>query len=444
MIRPTRRAALLFAISIPITALLISTAREIWYISLFYPAAVAALVVGDALEALRPSRLEISVTHPRQIFLGTNSGVKVEATISEYERPVRFEAILVAGGELDAPEIISGTSGSNREGARDFSGCIIFLPIIPQRRGTVVIEKVRLRWTSPMGLARFTTSSRVNGAVDVVPDIKGVYEAALRFFSHDAEYGQKSQRMHGDGTEFDKLRDYEQGMDNRFIDWKSSARHRKILCKEFSQERNHHVVIGFDAGRLMTEPLDGMPKLDQAIRAGLLLGWVSLYSGDFVGGCSFDVRFRNFLKPERGMTHFKRFQHFAAGMAYRTEETNFTLGIAELNSRLKKRSLVVLFTEFVDTIQAELLIESLQWMVRRHVVIFVTSRDPLLTSLRDAEPRDFGDVARAVISGDLLRERGIVLERIARMGVHCLDVTVTNMGTALLNRYLTIKSKGLL
>ncbi|MCL1941481.1 MAG: DUF58 domain-containing protein, partial [Synergistaceae bacterium] len=272
----------------------------------------------------------------------------------------------------------------------------------------------------------------------------GIYDEALRFFSRDVEYGLKSQRMHGDGTEFDNLRDYEQGMDYRFIDWKSSARHRKILCKEFRQERNHHIVIGFDTGRLMTEPLDGIPKLDRAIRAGLLLGWVSLYSGDFLGGCGFDLRFRNFIKPGRGMPYFNRFQHFAAGLAYQTDETNFTLGIAELNSRLTKRSLVVLFTEFVDTIQAELLIESLQWMVRRHVVIFVSLRDPLLLSLRDANPRDFGDVARAVISGGFLRERGIVLERIARMGVHCLDVTAANIGTALLNRYLMIKQKGLL
>ncbi|MCL2683941.1 MAG: DUF58 domain-containing protein [Synergistaceae bacterium] len=444
MIRPTQRAVLLLSLSIPIAVLVVSNARGLWYISLYYPVAVAALILSDTLAALRPSGVEISVTYPRQIFLGSKSAAKTEVTLSGYEKPLRFEAILEATGELGPPKIVSGMSGPGGSHANGFGGCVIFLPIIPLRRGTVVVEYVWLRWTSPMGLTGFMISSRVNGAIDVVPDIKGIYEAALRFFSRDAEYGLKSQRMHGDGTEFDNLCDYEQGMDYRFIDWKSSARHRKILCKEFRQERNHHVVIGFDTGRLMTEPLNGMPKLDRAIRAGLLLGWVSLYSGDFLGGCGFDVRFRSFIKPGRGKPYFNRFQHFAAELAYRTDETNFTLGIAELNSRLTKRSLVVLFTEFVDSIQAELLIESLKWTVRRHAVILVSLRDPLLTSLRDANPRDFGDVARAVISGDFLRERGIVLERIARMGVHCLDVTAANMGTALLNRYLMIKQKGLL
>ena len=443
MIRPTRRAVLLFAVSVPIAVLVVSAARGMWYVSLYYPIIVAALFLADTTAALWPARVEISVTFPRQIFLGSRGAAKVEVIIMDYERPVRFEAILDSTGELGTPKILSGMSGLDGN-ANDSGRCVVLLPIIPLRRGTIVVERVWLRWTSPMGLAGFMTSSRVDGVIDVIPDIKGIYDEALRFFSRDVEYGLKSQRMHGDGTEFDNLRDYEQGMDYRFIDWKSSARHRKILCKEFRQERNHHIVIGFDTGRLMTEPLDGIPKLDRAIRAGLLLGWVSLYSGDFLGGCGFDLRFRNFIKPGRGMTYFNRFQHFAAGLAYQTDETNFTLGIAELNSRLTKRSLVVLFTEFVDTIQAELLIESLQWMVRRHVVIFVSLRDPLLTSLRDADPRDFGDVARAVISGGFLRERGIVLERIARMGVHCLDVTAANIGTALLNRYLMIKQKGLL
>jgi uncharacterized protein (DUF58 family) len=194
----------------------------------------------------------------------------------------------------------------------------------------------------------------------------------------------------------------------------------------------------------MTEPVDGFPKLDHAVNAGLLLGWVSLYNGDLLGGCGFDARFRNFIKPGRGMPYFAQFQRFTADLAYRTEETNFTLALAELNSRLKRRALVVLFTEFVDLISAELLIESLQWMTRRHAVVFVTMRDSTLTRLRAAQPDNFSRIAEAVIADDFLRERSIVLERVARLGVHCLDVPARGISAALLNRYLLIKQRGLL
>jgi uncharacterized protein (DUF58 family) len=144
------------------------------------------------------------------------------------------------------------------------------------------------------------------------------------------------------------------------------------------------------------------------------------------------------------MTYFMKVQHFTASLSYRTEETNFTLGLTELNSRLQRRALIVLFTEFVDLISAELLIESLQIMTRRHVVIFVTLRDPMLARLQSTPPDDFHSVAQSVIANDFLRERSIVLDRVARLGIHCIDVPVQMVSLALVNKYLMIKQRGLL
>ena len=436
MTRPTQRAVLVFSISVPIALLIVCIWRSHWYIVLYYPSAVVALMAGDFISAPHSKRVVLEASCPRQIFLGRGSEIKVSITTAGYGRPVRMEAMLKASGEMEPPHVVAGTTAN---GAMNLS-----LPVVPLRRGKIIPAAVWLRWRGPLGLVEFIRRDRLSGSVDVTPDIRSIYDAAIRFFASDAEFGTKTQRLRGDGTEFDDLRDYERGMDYRLIDWKSSARHLKILCKEFRQERNHHIMLGFDTGRLMTEPLEGQPKLDRAIKAGLLLGRVSLYNGDFLGGCAFDVRFRHFIKPERGMPHFMKFQRFTSELAYRTEETNFTLGIAELNARLSRRALVVLFTEFVDAIQAELLIESLKWMTRKHVVIFVTFRDAMLTRLEDAAPNDFSDTARAVIADEFLRERNIVLERIARMGVHCLDTNPAGLSSALLSRYLMIKKKGLL
>jgi uncharacterized protein (DUF58 family) len=137
-------------------------------------------------------------------------------------------------------------------------------------------------------------------------------------------------------------------------------------------------------------------------------------------------------------------QSGSSQLDYRTEETNFTLGLAELNFKLKRRALVVLFTEFIDTTTAELLLESLHRMVNRHAVIFVTLRDPLLPGIVDAQPERFQDIAEAVVAHDLLRDRAVVLERLTRMGVHCLEVPPRGLAVSLVNRYLTIKERGLL
>jgi hypothetical protein len=49
-----------------------------------------------------------------------------------------------------------------------------------------------------------------------------------------------------------------------------------------------------------------------------------------------------------------------------------------------------------------------------------------------------------VIAQDMLRDRRIVMERLQRLGVHCLDLPRQGLSTGLINRYLLIKQRGLL
>ena len=433
--RPTLKAALFFSLSVPLALFIVSAWSEVWYFSLFLPGMTLAFIAADSVSMLQGNCLLIIPNAPKRLCVGQSGTIKFAVTAENYSHILSVQALLELTGEAEKTGIIT---------QKMLAGHLsINFTVIPNRRGQVTINALWLRWRGPFGLVELTHRQPVGCVIDIVPDVQGIHEAALQFYSRDAIYGVKTQRPKGEGTEFKNLTEYAPGMDSRMIDWKRSAVHRKLLCKEFKQERNHQIVLGFDTGRLMLEPVYEMPKLDHAIKAALLLSWISLRNGDLVGGCGFDASFRSYIKPGRGMTYFTKVQHFTAGLSYRTEETNFTLGLMELNSRLQRRALVVVFTDFVDLISAELLIESLQIMSRRHVVIFVTLRDPLLAHLQSAPPVDFQSVAEAVIADDFLRERLIVLDRIARLGVHCLDVPIKAVSSALINRYLMIKQRGL-
>lgn len=434
--RPTARAVGCFALSVPVALLLIVIRPEWWLASLYLPLATLALLAADMLMVLPGRRLLVDVQTPGRWSVGQAGSVLVTLLAEGRAAPSVVTVLPEVEGDVDEPRPERVVwSGEPME---------LTLRLVPRRRGRVTVAALWTRWRGPLGLTEVRRRHELGAVVDVTPDVHGIHEEALRFFARDAVYGLKSQNLRGEGTEFDTLCEFMPGMDTRFIDWKRSARHRKLLSKEFRQERNHQIIVGFDTGRLMLEPVEGVSRLDHAIRAGLVMGWISLHGGDLVGSCGFDAKFRHFIRPGRGMPWFTQFQRFTAGLEYSTEETNFTLALAELNARLQRRALIVLFTEFVDAVSAELLVESLQWMVRRHVVVFVTLRDPLLARLQEAEPASFADTARAVIADDFLRERSIVLERIARLGVHCLEVPAQELSTALLNRYMMIKQKGLL
>ncbi len=434
--RPTTAAALLFSFSVPLALLIVTLWPGAWYAALYFPLAMVALLVADASMALPSRRLGLTAKTPVRLYIGDKGEVAVRLDAADYTRPLAVDALLEIDGEAEAPTVARITLAEGNSECQ--------LPVTPIRRGKVVVQALWLRWTSPLGLLAVQSRRVLDSTIEIIPNVRGLHEEALQFFSRDAMHGFKTQRLRGEGTEFDKLGEFAPGMDNRFIDWKRSARHRKLLCKEFRQERNHNIVLAFDTGHLMLEPIAGAPKLDHAVKAGLVLGWVSLYGGDVVGGCGFDVRFRNFVQPGRGMRYFTQLQRFATGLEYRTEETNFYLGLTELYARLGKRSLIVLFSEFVDSIAAELLLENLHLLLKRHLVMFVTLRDPMLHTMRAAKPSGFMPVAEAVIANDFIRERSVVLEKIQRLGVHCLDVPVDGLSTAVLNRYLLIKQRGLL
>ena len=140
---------------------------------------------------------------------------------------------------------------------------------------------------------------------------------------------------------------------------------------------------------------------------------------------------------------FPRLRHLSAELTYRPVDTNYTLAIAELSTRLRRRSLIVLFTEVLDTISAELMVENVTRLARRHLVMFVSLRDPGVEARMNAAPTTQGALNQAVVASDFDRERALVLERLRQVGVHCIDTTPDRFSMAVINRYLAVKRREL-
>ena len=149
------------------------------------------------------------------------------------------------------------------------------------------------------------------------------------------------------------------------------------------------------------------------------------------------------LEPQRGLAAHWKLTQLSSRVEYSRTETNFTLGLTELSARLRRRSLVVVFTEFVDTVTAELMVENLGRLARRQLVLFVALRDPGLDAAALAAPRRLGDVYRSVVASDFVRERERVIARLRRMGVLCVDAAPGDVSARLLNRYLEVKRREL-
>jgi uncharacterized protein (DUF58 family) len=91
----------------------------------------------------------------------------------------------------------------------------------------------------------------------------------------------------GAGVNFEEVREYREGDDIRYMDWKVTARTNEPHLKVFREERERSVVLCVDKSPHMSFGTRGTFKSVQAARAAALIGWAASRLNDRVGGMAF-------------------------------------------------------------------------------------------------------------------------------------------------------------
>ena len=434
MIYPTARAAILMAIGLPVTLIVAVIFPAVWTLGAAWVAGLMGLIILDAFLAPSRQKMAFDIKAPGSFYIGETEDVWFKYDYGTASAPRAPECRLSVNDRFSVtPDHFYGQAANGV--------LLAAFDVKTERRGEGRLERLWTRWQGPLGLIWKQTTERLDLDIPVVPNTRLVKDKAIEIFSRDATFGQKIQRDRGEGTEFDALTEFMPGMDKRAIDWKHSARHRQLLAKEFRTERNHNIVFAMDSGHLMCEPVRGMTKLDWSLNASLLMAYVSLKIGDKIGYFAFDQKPYFYSQPIAGANSFPHLQRLTSSIDYSHHETNFTLGLSQLAQSLKRRTLIVVFTDFVDTVNAELMIENMGRLMRRHILIFVAFRDEALEQLVQKAPESTDDVSRSVIAENLMRERDLVIARLHRMGVHIVDVHADQLSNAVLNKYLELKRR---
>ena len=433
---PTIRATLLLLTIAPLALLLAAVAEAAWVLAPLLGLAVLALVFADA--ALAGRAADVRLIAPGDAEIGEPLALTVLADFTGKrgtgapEVALALDPRLAAGGRTTFPLAYDPVSAS-------WSGTA---ELVPNRRGAAPVTALWLRWPGPLGLAWRQRAQTLDHLIRVRPNLAPARSPALQMLLRDAQFGLIARRIRGEGSQFEALADYQPGMDRRRIDWKSSARHVRLLAKEMEVERNLPIVFAFDCGAAMCEPVQGLPRIDRAVSAALTTAFVALKAGDRVALFGFAARVLVATPFVVDTRQFHRLHSAAAELDYCPEEANFTLALSTLAARLQRRSLVVLFAEFTDPTGAELMIESVARLVTRHRVLFVVLRDEELEDLTTREPASVQAIGVAVAADALASQRALVLVRLRRLGVDIVEAPWREIGTRLLDAYLTLKRSG--
>jgi uncharacterized protein (DUF58 family) len=436
LIYPTRAAVMAAAVGVPLTLVLAAMAPGRWYLGLAWPVAVLVLAAFDALLAPRGGRIEIAV--PDFAYVGEERDLKVTVRIADKQPPRAASVALAVNARLAVED-----DGRAVVPLEDGAGAIL-LPVTATRRGMGQVEGAWLRWRGSLGLAWRQRRSEGAWSFPILPDLRPLHEKGAQILQRHTIEGLLAQAHRGEGTDFDALVEYRAGMDRRAIDWKQSARHMKLHAKEYRIERNAQVVFAVDAGRQMSEPVAGVPRVDRAVAAALLTAWVALKLGDRVALHAFDSRPRIASGLVSGGAAFGELQRLAAAIDYSADETNYTFAMTTLSARLSRRSMIVIFTEFTDLTSADFMVRAARRLVETHLLLVVVLRDEELEAIVERRPENADDVTRAVTAAALLEDRRLAIVRLQHLGVHVIEAPHDQVGESLVAGYLDLKRRNLL
>ena len=436
MIYPTKRAVIATAAGAPFALGIAAVAPGRWALGLAWPVAMLLLCVIDALRGLGNGSARIEL--PRAAGVGETLELGVSVAVDARPRPKQAEIA------IEEPRFLSVDNHGRREVQLKDGRGAARIPMTMLRRGLARFDRLWLRWTGPLGLVWQQGSVEIGQALAIGPDMRPVRQRGAQLFERHGYMGLIAQLERGDGSDFDALLEFRPGMDRRSIDWKQSARHVKLLAKNYHSERNNQVVFVIDSGRQMSEPVAGMPRVDRAVSAMLLTGWVALKMGDRVALHAFDSRPRLATGIVSGNAAFGELKRISAEIDYSAEETNYSFGLITLAGRLSRRSMIVLFTEFTDSISADFLVRTAHRLLETHLLLIVVLRDEELEAIAGQEPQRPEDITRAITAAALLKERRLIINRLLRLGVHVVESEHDKVGEQLVASYIELKRRNLL
>ena len=310
-------------------------------------------------------------------------------------------------------------------------------------RGDFVFDGVQLRLHSPW---RLWWQLRVAGAaqrVRVFPN----FAPLARFAMFSAEQasrlvGAHVKRRRGEGTDFHQMREYRVGDSLRQIDWKATARARRLISREYQDEKNQQLVLMLDTGRRLLARDGELAHFDHVLDASLVVSYLALRQGDGVGLLATGGD-SAWVPPQRGVGAIDNLLRATYALQPKPVATDFLQAATELSLRQRRRALVMLVTNLRDEDMDDLL-AAVQMLRKRHLVCVASLREGSLDATLAQDVHDLPSAIRAGATAQYLAQRNAAHDALRSHGVMVLDVACGQLAAALVEKYLAIKRDGLL
>ena len=210
----------------------------------------------------------------------------------------------------------------------------------------------------------------------------------------------------GTGLEFDDVRAYQYGDDVRSIDWNVSAKGHGTFVKTYKEEKEQSVFLILDVSGSQTIGPEKQQKIDIGKEICGILALTAARQSASIGLICISDQKEKFVRPGKGIEQAYALVKTLYELKPQSTRTNLSAGIKTALSVIKRRSMLLLISDFIDRNYEK----EITMLARKHDLIVVQLMDqrelhfPALgiVPLRDAES---GQVSWVNTSSEAFRQK---------------------------------------
>lgn len=314
------------------------------------------------------------------------------------------------------------------------------IKIFARRRGEFISKFIFIKVKSFLGLLSIYQTYKQKINITVLPKaffINSNFKIIKKLIQR-AKGNQKT-RIIGNGADFEMLRDYTKGDPFNRIDWKATSRKRKLITRVYQMQNVFEVFLMLDCGRISSTEVNGKSMLDYAIDSLLLLSYSAIKNNDHISFMAFGTKIIKHISRIKNLTGLKKLNAYMSKINSEMAESNYQSAFSFVKQNLKKRSLIVFFTDIIDDSGLNIYKKYLYLLNKKHIIIIVLLRDKNLFTISNTQAKDDLTIHQIIAANDLVLRRNKTIHELKKTGIIILDLYPEDVTPNLLNKYINIK-----
>ena len=308
-------------------------------------------------------------------------------------------------------------------------------------RGTASLEPLFASATFH-GLIERIVPAGAATTLHVIPNLRAVGRMHKRLNQFALRsLGARTAPRIGKGRDFDRLRDYVIDDDYRDVAWRASARHGRLIVREFRLDRAQEVMLCIDQGHRMAARVEQITRLDHAVNASVLISYVCSRMEDNVGIVGFDSTVDKGLSASRGSAQLRGITSYVTGLEASYQHTDYLALASSLRRRLHHRTLIIILTVLPEREERFDLLRAVGMLAPQHLPLFVVLSDRDLRAQAELLPSNRDELARTLVARDLWLGRLETIRELRARGAMVVDSTAEDWGIDSVNAYIDVKRR---